>query len=708
MIRSIRTPRALKKPRKLADDPTRTASSQEGPAQQGAARGEAPAGSKDGAGGAAPPDRDAASRQNTDADGGRASEGTAASGASGESGFPGGDGAPGDGRSPGGDASREESRSPGQDGSPGDRRATRRRTPRGRTARPRRPRRGSSDGGQAREGGAKEDAASQGGGTGRSGPGRSQGSHGSEGSRAPEGSQDSQGGNENSRSSSRPKKPIAASLAENLRQIRQELGNPMDLKVRELRNGDGKLVAAIVHLEGMVNDDVVYNQIVKVITWELRVLDGGLPPPKEAFRRLANQLISVTEVREDQDFNQMVLEIIAGDTVVLLDSVETALICGARGWEGRRVEEPQNEAVVRGPREGFTETLKTNVSLIRRRVKDPRLRFDPIQVGERTKTSVALAYIQDIASEELVREVTGRLKAIETDAVLESGYIEEFIEDSPWSPFPQMARTERPDVVASCLLEGRVAVLVDGTPFALIAPVVFFQLLMAAEDYYERWIIGTLVRLLRMTMFLISLFLPSLYVAVTTFHPELLPTTLVLSIAAQREGVPFPAFVEAIGMEIAFEMLREAGLRLPRTIGQAVSIVGALVIGEAAVSAGLVSPAMVIVVAATGIASFSAPAYNLAISARLLRFIVLVGAASLGLFGVGIVGALIMAHLASLRSFGVPYMSPLAPFHGSDLKDIFIRTPWWSMWTRPRLTGAAQSLRQRVQSKRSESNETRD
>lgn len=509
-------------------------------------------------------------------------------------------------------------------------------------------------------------------------------------------------------SSPSPSTPISSSLAENLRSIRQRLGSPIDLKVRELRTDDGALMAAIVHLEGMVNDDVVFNQVVKVITWELRVVEGGLPPPKEGFRRLANQLISLTEVREEQDFEKIVLQIIAGDTVIFVDTVPKALICGARGWEGRRVEEPQNEAVVRGPREGFTETLKTNVSLVRRRVKDPRLRFDPHQIGSRTKTSVALAYIEDIAPKELVQEVTDRLKGIETDSILETGYIEEFIEDSPWSPFPQMARTERPDIVASSLLEGQVAILVDGSPFALIAPVVFFQLLLAAEDYYERWIIGSFIRLLRMTMFFISLFLPSLYVAVTTFHQEFLPTPLVLSIAAQREGVPFPAFVEAVGMEIAFEMLREAGLRLPRTIGQAVSIVGALVIGEAAVSAGLVAPAMVIVVAATGIASFSAPAYNLAISARLLRFPVLVSAATLGLFGVGISAALIMAHLASLRSFGVPYMSPLAPFHGADLKDIFIRTPWWSMWTRPRLTGAARSIRQRLDSDPAESNEARD
>ena len=538
-----------------------------------------------------------------------------------------------------------------------------------------------------------------------------QGSAGAEGSTGAGAGASASGGNASSHQDNapaQPEHPLSASLAENLQAIRQELGNPMDLKVRELRADNGKLLAAVIHLEGMVNDDIVYNQVVKVITWQLRVIEGRLPPPDEAFRRLANQLISLTEVRDNPDLKRVILDVIAGDTAVLLDTVPKALLCGARGWEGRRVEEPQNEAVVRGPREGFTETLKTNVSLIRRRVKDPRLRFDPLQVGKRSKTSVALAYIEDIAPKEIVREITDRIKRIETDSVLESGYIEEFIEDSPWSPFPQMARTERPDSVAASLLEGRVAILVDGSPFALIAPVVFFQLLMAAEDYYERWIIGTFVRMLRITMFFLSLFLPSLYVAVTTFHQELLPTPLVLSIAAQREGVPFPAFVEALGMEIAFEMLREAGLRLPRTVGQAVSIVGALVIGEAAVSAGLVAPAMVIVVAATGIASFSAPAYNLAISARLLRFPVLICAATLGLFGVGIAAALILAHLASLRSFGIPYMSPMAPFHGSDLKDIFVRTPWWGMWSRPRLTGAAQTMRQEVDAKPTRSNEGRD
>jgi spore germination protein KA len=277
---------------------------------------------------------------------------------------------------------------------------------------------------------------------------------------------------------------------------------------------------------------------------------------------------------------------------------------------------------------------------------------------------------------------------------LESGYIEELIEDNSYSPFPQLVNTERPDVAAANLLEGRVVILVDGTPFVLIAPISFFSLLQSPEDYYQRYMISSIIRILRFVFMVLSLLLPSLYVAVLTYHQEMVPTALLISVASSRESVPFPALVEALMMEVTFEALREAGVRLPKQVGAAVSIVGALVIGQAAVQAGLVSAPMVIVVAITGVSSFMVPHYTQGIALRMLRFPIILLAGTLGLLGVMLGVITIVVHLCTLRSFGIPYLTPIAPVKGRELKDALIRAPWWKMDTRPHLTGEFNSYRQ--------------
>lgn len=378
----------------------------------------------------------------------------------------------------------------------------------------------------------------------------------------------------------------------------------------------------------------------------------------------------------------------------MIDGYSKALVASTRGWEARDVSDPVTEGVVRGPREGFTENLRTNTSLIRRRIRNPKLKIETLRIGAVTRTEVVVAYIEGTADSSVVKEVHERLSRIDTDAILESGYLEEFIEDSPFSPFPQIEHTERPDKIAAALVEGRVVILTDGTPFVLIVPTVFFQFLQSSEDYYERYLLGTAIRWIRFMAFLFALLLPSLYIALTTIHQEMIPTNLALSLAGAREGVPFPAFVEALMMEIAFELLREAGLRLPRPVGQAVSIVGALIIGESAVRAGIVSPVMVIIVALTGIASFSVPAFNLAITLRLLRFPMMMIAAVMGVPGMAMAVLVIVTHLADLRSFGVPYLSPVAPASYRDWKDVVVRAPWWSMFMRPAGIGESETIRQ--------------
>ncbi|HJV17199.1 MAG TPA: spore germination protein, partial [Bacillales bacterium] len=322
---------------------------------------------------------------------------------------------------------------------------------------------------------------------------------------------------------------------------------------------------------------------------------------------------------------------------------------------------------------------------IRRRIKSPNLWLETMRIGTVTQTDIGVMFIKGIADDKIVKEVKKRLTQIKIDSIVDSGYIEQLIEDQTWTPFPTTYHSERPDVICSQLLEGRVAVLVDGSPFVLTAPAVFIQFFQAPDDYYARFDISTGIRLLRLLAFFIALVGPALYIAVTTFHQEMVPTTMIIALAAQRENVPFPAFIEALVMEITFEILREAGLRLPRSVGQAVSIVGALVIGQAAVQAGFVSPVMVIVVALTAIANFSTPTFAMAISARLLRFVLMGLATMLGFYGI-MIGIMFMTiHLCSLRSFGVPYMSPIAPLNLKSQQDVLIRFPIWAMKNRPPL-----------------------
>lgn len=366
-----------------------------------------------------------------------------------------------------------------------------------------------------------------------------------------------------------------------------------------------------------------------------------------------------------------------------------------RGWEHRAIAEPSTETVIRGPKEAYIENLQVNLALLRRKIKSSELKFEKLIVGRYTKTDVVVAYINGLADPKIVNELKNRIQKIDIDGVLETNYLEELIEDNPYSIFPTIKHTERPDTTAGLLLEGRIAVFVDGTPFVLTLPSLFVSNMQSSEDYYERYYISSFIRLIRFLALNISLLLPSLYIAISTFHPEMLPSLLLLSLANQREGVPFPAVVEVLIMEIIFEILREAGVRLPRPVGQTVSIVGALVIGEAAVSAGIVSPAMVIVVALTGIANFVIPAYNTASAIRLLRFFMIILGGTFGLFGIMVGLMAIQGHLATLRTFGIPYLSPIAPINLEGQKDVWVRSPWWAMRKRPSVIGYLNLNRQK-------------
>lgn len=479
---------------------------------------------------------------------------------------------------------------------------------------------------------------------------------------------------------------LSRDLKANLAALKEVFHSCSDVVFREFVFAqDESLKLALVYVDGLVDRAMAGDLIVRALALEVPMAAPGIKiGAGGALEFIKQQGLCVHQVGETRRLPEAVQAVLSGDAVLLVDGYDTALINGIRHWEKRNITDPEAEPTVRGPREAFVETLRVNTSLIRRRIKNPNLKIEALRLGEVTKTEVALLYIEGVAPPKVVEEVKSRLNKIKVDYVLESGNVEELIEDNPFSVFPTVNHTEKPDRVAAMLLEGRVAILVDGTPFALTVPNLFVEYLQASEDYYERFIFSSAVRLIRFLSMTASLVLPSLYIGVVSFHPELLPTTLLLSIAAQREAVPFPIFVEALIMEIAFEILREAGIRLPRPIGQAVSIVGALVVGEAAVRAGLVAAATVIVVALTGIASFTF-AYSASIAFRILRFLLLAASAAMGLFGLITGLAVIGIHLCGLRSFGVPYLYPLVPVVVPDLKDTFVRAPVWAMLTRPRL-----------------------
>ncbi|MEB3751522.1 spore germination protein [Geobacillus sp. FSL W8-0032] len=486
--------------------------------------------------------------------------------------------------------------------------------------------------------------------------------------------------------------PLSPELAVNIDIIRRATGESSDIVIRRFSLGqETQMKAAIVFVDGLVDEKNVYEFLL------LPLLTASFPLPleeKERIQWIEKKLAAVGGIEQVSDWKRLFFNLFSGATILLLDGAALAISASTKGGQYRSIEEPQTQIAIRGPREGFTESLRTNTALIRRRIKNPNLWLETMQIGTVTQTDVAIMYVKGIANDDIVTEVKKRLARIDIDGVLESGYIEQLIEDQTFTTFPTVYHTERPDVVAANLLEGRVAILVEGTPFVLVAPALFIQFFQVGEDYYARFDIATALRFLRVLIFFISLVAPAIYIAATTFHQEMIPTQLVIAIAAQRESVPFPAFVEALAMEVTFEVLREAGVRLPRAVGQAVSIVGALVIGQAAVEAGFVSSAMVIVVSVTAIASFATPSFAIAISARLIRFGLMFLAAILGFYGI-MMGLLIMViHLCSLRSFGVPYMSPLAPLIPSNTGDTLFRVPTWMFRERPRLINQKNIVRQ--------------
>ncbi len=480
--------------------------------------------------------------------------------------------------------------------------------------------------------------------------------------------------------------PVHPSVDKNLDAIRAMTGSSSDLAVRRIELGGFTLGLAMI--EGLVNRDAVDRDIVGPLLARHAV--AGRTPARSAravARHLAEATIATMTVWQVESIEEATYCLLDGHTIVFGGGWREALVASTQHREARPVSEPAVESVIRGPREGFTEDIRVNTSLIRMRLRTPRLRIEELRLGTLTNTRIAIAYVDGLTPEYVLEEIRRRLAGIRIDGILESGYIEEMIEDAPLSPFPTIRHTERPDLAVHALLQGSAVLLTEGTPFALIMPMTFMQLMNASEDYYNRWPATVGIRLFRWMSMFIALSAPAFYVALTTFHQELIPTHLAVAIAQQRERVPYPAIVEALLMVVAFEVMIEAGIRLPRPIGQAVTIVGALVIGEAGVRAGLVSEAMVIDIALTALASFALPSYDVTFVVRIVRLPLTIVAGTLGIFGMLASFLAILIHMATLKSFGVPYLAGIAPALTSEQKDMILRAPRWTLATRPRLTG---------------------
>ncbi|EJY56161.1 GerA spore germination protein [Alicyclobacillus hesperidum URH17-3-68] len=471
-----------------------------------------------------------------------------------------------------------------------------------------------------------------------------------------------------------------------------------DIVIREFRVGvDTKAPwrGMAVFVDGLSDKNVINSAILEPLMILTHVSEEN---PRRTLEYVVEKLLPSNQSQIVNKWSEAVANILTGSTVLFLDRCNGALVMETKGWEHRSVSTPQTENVVRGSQDAFTENFRANTGLVRARLRTEHLVTEIHSVGNLARTDVAIMYIHGVTNPKLVREVRRRISQIDVDFVLDSGMLEQFIEDRPSMLIPQVMATERPDRVAASLAEGYVALFVGNSTYCLIVPVVLWSLVHSSEDSNIRFLPGTFMRLIRWIALLTALLLPGLYVAVTNYHAEMLPTDLMLAIAGSREQVPFPVVVEVLLMEFAIELIREAGIRIPTVIGPTIGIVGALIIGQSAVQAGIVSPLLVIVVATTALASFTVPNYELSMGIRIMRFAFLIAGAVLGFYGIAILFVVYVVRLSMLKSFGVPILSPIAPSSGAS-RDVLLRGPLWSMNKRPSFLYPLRSWRQKPMSR---------
>ena len=481
---------------------------------------------------------------------------------------------------------------------------------------------------------------------------------------------------------------LSPSLDENIRQLEDLFQDCGDFTNRKFPVGDNKDIwLYTAYIDMLIDREMIDNQIMSPLMVQL----WRTPPKSEDLREnpllaLMDSCITTAETSRADDLNAAAEAILSGDTVLMAEGSTFALIVSTKGWPSRGISTVENEVTVQGPKDAFSESFRMNTMLIRRRIKDAKLKCKQLVLGTHTKSNVALMYLEDLTRPYVLNEAVKRLRAIDIDGILDIGYIEQLTADDWKTPFPLSQITERPDVASAAILEGRVAVITDNSPFVMIIPATFSTFFQASEDYYQGWQIMSFVRLLRYGAGIMAVALPGLYIAVAVYHPSMIPMQLLFKIAGARQAVPFPALFEILLMDLAFELLREAGIRLPRPVGNAIGVVGGLIIGQSAVEAGLVSPFVLIVVALTAIAGFAIPHIKLVNSFRLTKYVILIFSSALGLLGFWLGSLLVLIHLVSLKSYGFPYLFPFVSGDVnaySDMKDTIFRAPLFTMKKRP-------------------------
>ena len=455
---------------------------------------------------------------------------------------------------------------------------------------------------------------------------------------------------------------ISSNLRDNEIYIRKQCENCADILVRPMRLGeDRKVDCLMVYIEvtvsNMMLDDSAIGKMINHF-WKI--------PPEKIQEFLKNNSLGIADVQKLENMDEVFGAILSGNAVFFIDGYNKAMKISSKGYPNMGVSEAESEKVLRGSREGFSDSVKTNSALVRKRIRDTRMKVEEYQSGVRSNTTIQILYIEDLVHEELLEEVKNRLEEYKIDGILDSGMLEQLTEKPWYSPFPQYQVTERPDRTALELLNGKIALLCDNSPSALILPGAFSSFMESSEDWYHHFEMATFLRILRYLALLTATLLPGLYLAVIRFHTQILPANLILSFAQAREGVPFSSVVELVFLELSFELIREAGVRIPGALGNAIGIVGGLIIGQAAVEANLVSPIVVIVISFTALCSFAIPNEEFATAFRLLKFFFIGMCAWLGYFGMLLGLLFVLIHLAHLKSFGIPY---LMPFVGADLTD---------------------------------------
>ena len=467
----------------------------------------------------------------------------------------------------------------------------------------------------------------------------------------------------------RMRENLSPSLEENVQCFRSLLYAGINSDVHFRRFELAGLPACVLYLEGMANDS-------KISAFVLHARNcapiQGQPDPDTVIR----QVLEITQCDPECRIADILDAVVGGMTALFIDGADEAVLMETRGYPARAVDRATGESVVIGAQEGFVESLRTNLTLLRRYVQAPDLVSENLTLGGQAACRVALVYLRGTARSEIVDEMRRRLMSIRRPSVQGIGEIQQLIEDAPFALLPQLLQTERPDRAASCLLDGQVAVLADNSPYALIAPVTLFHQLHASDDAFARWQYGSFLRLVRVAGIVVSVFLPGLYVALANHHAHLLPMSLLGSIAEARASVPFPVLTEILIMEFSFYLINEAGTRIPQQIGSALGIVGALILGQAAVSASIISPILIIIVALTGLGNYAVPDYGFSIGLVLYRLMAVLSGAALGLYGLCIAAICMVSSVCALKSLGVPYVAPVAPERPHS-PDILLRLPVW-------------------------------